>query len=114
GVEEGSEVGVVELESGVIQGHDRLERRPADLLDLKDLAHVLDHPERHHCARCCVRCLRSLLCGNRPGPIAATAASGVLSITWNILWYFKRQMRPGGLILVALNCSNAACSHISM
>src|SRR5262249_29200612 len=53
-------------------GDDGLERRPADLLELKDLAHVLDHPERHHCARCCVRRPRNLLCGNTRSPIAAT------------------------------------------
>jgi NitT/TauT family transport system substrate-binding protein len=41
-------------------------------------------------------CLRK-----RAEPIAATAASGVLSIAWNILWYFVRQIQPGRLVCVA-------------
>ena len=45
------EVALSELETGVIQRHDRLERRRAELLDLKDLAHILDRPECHRCAR---------------------------------------------------------------
>src|ERR1700730_2684877 len=110
--QERNELALLELEARVIQGDDRLEGAPADFLELKHLAHVLDHPERHHCARCCVRRPRNLLCANTRSPIAATAASGVLSIAWNILWYIERQMPPGRLVFVARSRATAAPRQI--
>src|SRR5258708_8413931 len=98
--QERNELALLEPEARVIQGDDRLEGAPADFLELKHLAHVVDHPERHHCARCCVRRPRNLLCANTRSPIAATAASRVLSIAWNILWYFDRQMPPARLVFL--------------
>src|SRR5262249_52981580 len=45
--EQRHELAGVELEAGVVERHHRLERGRAELLDLKDLAHVLDRAERH-------------------------------------------------------------------
>src|SRR5262249_7727019 len=70
------ELAFFEFKACIIQGNDRLERRPADLLELKDFAHILDDPERHQLAR-----HETYFEQNARSPIAATAASGVLSIT---------------------------------
>src|SRR5262249_47244952 len=45
--QKGNKLALFELKAGIIQRHYGLERRPADLLELKDLADLLDDPERH-------------------------------------------------------------------